>query len=365
MKSFATITRRLLLWGNIAVVLGLLASAFLPFVNPTFFWPAGFSGFAFPFFWIAAVLFIPIWLFIYRNKKYFISLVGILVTAQAFFQTVAFHPFSKAPVEKDPHTIKVASFNCSSLGLKDYQDNPIIRTRVYEALHDIDADVLCLQEFYTNDDPERLHNLDSIMQRCGYTYAYQTKDLTRWNTWHFGLAVLSKYPIIDTARIDFNSGPETENLLKANIVVANDTITIFNTHLKSYQFNARDYSVVKKQNVHGSRGLASKMKATFAIRAGQAEIVSNAIREAEHPVIVFGDFNAIPLAYSYKTIRQHLQDAFLEKGTGWGRTFSRLSPFLRIDYILVDPSMQVQSFDIFQRKGFEHYPIYSTISLKK
>ncbi|HEY0271795.1 MAG TPA: endonuclease/exonuclease/phosphatase, partial [Chitinophaga sp.] len=61
---------------------------------------------------------------------------------------------------------------------------------------------------------------------------------------------------------------------------------------------------------------------------------------------------------------RHMNDAFLAKGWGLGRTFHALSPTLRIDYILSQPAFEIQGYQTFPRKGFEHVPIMATLSLR-
>ena len=46
-------------------------------------------------------------------------------------------------------------------------------------------------------------------------------------------------------------------------------------------------------------------------------------------------------SYTYFTVRGDMQDAFLKKGFGIGRTFSALSPTLRIDYIFADKNFKI------------------------
>ncbi|MBB5351755.1 endonuclease/exonuclease/phosphatase (EEP) superfamily protein YafD [Haloferula luteola] len=51
------------------------------------------------------------------------------------------------------------------------------------------------------------------------------------------------------------------------------------------------------------------------------------------PVILAGDFNAPPTDPIHRLLSQDFLDAFDEAGTGWGNTFQRRIPILRIDQI--------------------------------
>ena len=52
-----------------------------------------------------------------------------------------------------------------------------------------------------------------------------------------------------------------------------------------------------------------------------------------------------------------MQDAFLKKGFGIGRTFSALSPTLRIDYIFTDKHFKIKQFNRIIKELFR--PLYA------
>jgi endonuclease/exonuclease/phosphatase family metal-dependent hydrolase len=60
-----------------------------------------------------------------------------------------------------------------------------------------------------------------------------------------------------------------------------------------------------------------------------------------------------------------MQDAFLKKGFGIGRTFSGLSPTLRIDYIFADRHFRIKQFSRIARKLSDHYMLLADVELKK
>ena len=59
-----------------------------------------------------------------------------------------------------------------------------------------------------------------------------------------------------------------------------------------------------------------------------------------------------------------LEDAFLEKGFGVGRTYSFLSPTLRIDYILATKNFKVEQFNRFVRDYSDHYMLVADLKLE-
>jgi endonuclease/exonuclease/phosphatase family metal-dependent hydrolase len=89
-------------------------------------------------------------------------------------------------------------------------------------------------------------------------------------------------------------------------------------------------------------------------------------------VILCGDLNDVPSSYSYVTIRGKRKDAFLEKGSGLGKTFvsgrSRFLgwlPTLRIDFVLLDPEIEVVQFKQINEQISDHRGLITDIELPK
>jgi endonuclease/exonuclease/phosphatase family metal-dependent hydrolase len=80
-------------------------------------------------------------------------------------------------------------------------------------------------------------------------------------------------------------------------------------------------------------------------------------------VIVCGDFNDVPNSYAYQTIGENLQNVFAKKGVGIGRTFSFISPTLRIDNIFVADKIEVLQYQRIPKFLSDHYPIMADIAV--
>ena len=87
--------------------------------------------------------------------------------------------------------------------------------------------------------------------------------------------------------------------------------------------------------------------------------------KSPYPVIVCGDFNDVPNSYAYHTIGKGLKNAFVEKGSGIGRTFSGISPTLRIDNIFVNPTFDVLQYTRIAKKMSDHFPVFADVEMKK
>jgi endonuclease/exonuclease/phosphatase family metal-dependent hydrolase len=67
--------------------------------------------------------------------------------------------------------------------------------------------------------------------------------------------------------------------------------------------------------------------------------------------------NAVPSSYTYHVLKNDLQDAFLEKGTGIGASFYKVLPMLRIDYCLADKRLAITGCAVIKEKLSDHYPV--------
>jgi endonuclease/exonuclease/phosphatase family metal-dependent hydrolase len=101
----------------------------------------------------------------------------------------------------------------------------------------------------------------------------------------------------------------------------------------------------------------------FLLQDKQAFHLHQVVANSPYPVILCGDFNSVPNAYTYFMGKGVLQDAFLKKGRGMGCTYPRLSSTLRIDYIFADPVFTIKSFDVKRAVLSDHYPVVAKIAL--
>ena len=80
-------------------------------------------------------------------------------------------------------------------------------------------------------------------------------------------------------------------------------------------------------------------------------------------MIICGDFNNTAFSYVYKEIKGGLQDAFKIAGNGFGRTYDFKFFPTRIDFILVDETITVDSFKTYDNHYSDHFPVMAKVSL--
>lgn len=349
------------------LIILLLTSAWLPLLNPGTYWISGFAALFFPIAFLFCLLSLPLWWLLQQKKTYFFALsIALLLCVRPALNTWGLHfsPKTDLRIAAGSTDFTLMTYNSSSMGLQAYKINQAARSAIFRQIAEASPDILCLQEFYTNDGPGKSHNIDSLQQIGRYPYHYFAPDHTNWDTWHYGIALFSRYPIAAATTILCDSlAPRSgRSFLQADVVVYGDTVRIFSVQFTSYMLEGSDLQLAGVQRLIS---LGSKMKATFRRRAAQAAQLKTLIAASPYPVIVAGDFNDTPASYSYRVAADGLQDAFLATGMGWGRTLSYLSPTLRIDYILPDRRFRIKGGRVLQMPQSEHFPVISRLSLKK
>ncbi|WP_212000726.1 endonuclease/exonuclease/phosphatase family protein [Chitinophaga sp. HK235] len=349
----------------VPLLVSLLLSAYLPLLNPGDYWIAGFAPLAFPLLFLLCLLSLSFWIWRRKKRYVFYTIAALLLCLRPALRTWGFHILPKDNITKTSGSreFTLMTYNTSSMGLQSYKINPQIRAAVFQQINESRPDILCMQEFYTNDHPELSNHIDSLRNIGQYPYHYFTCDQVSWNTWYYGIVLFSRYPIAAATAIpcDEEANGSGRSFLQADIVIQQDTVRVFSVQFTSYMFSRNDYSNLRSHPVL----VMGKMKRTFRRRTAQARQLASLVAASPYPVIVAGDFNDPPASYSYHTAAAGLQDVFLQTGFGWGRTLSYLSPTLRIDYILPDQHFDIKGCRVLKTPTSEHFPVISRLSLKK
>src|SRR5690606_38726291 len=103
----------------------------------------------------------------------------------------------------------------------------------------------------------------------------------------------------------------------------------------------------------------------IANRKLQTDIIEQVLEDCPHPLLFCGDLNDIPNSHTYFSLRGNMQDAFLKKGSGIGRTFSSLSPTLRIDYIFAQDAFRIHQFNRIVKPYSDHYMLVADVEVRK
>lgn len=351
---------RLILWLHYFVMLSLLVATFAKYISPLLFWVPAFFGLAFPFLFLINAVFIIYWLAQFKPAVVF----GIVALCISMPTACLYLTFSRPAGKIHNKPLKVTSFNSMLFDLYNWSRNKESRAKILTGLSDLSPDILCLQEFYTSEEKGDYNNIDTIRHifKTGYFHSEYTVTLRKHD--HWGVATFSKYPIVNQGKILFNT--QSNNIcIYSDIVIGADTVRVYNLHLQSISFSKDDNKfleeVISEKNAENevtkSRNILRRLKRAFIRRAAQADMVALHIQTCRYPVILCGDFNDTAASYAYQRLAGNLNDAFIEKGMGFGRTYAGKWPQFRIDYILHSDALNCVDFRRSPETFTDHYPI--------
>lgn len=287
-------------------------------------------------------------------KRTLIILISLLILWILY--SMVSHQF--IPPKETENTLKIMTYNTHGMMIGEQIND---KKKMLEYINQQDADIVCLQEVsvYKNPSYLTLPALRKAMKRYPYTYY----DFKVYNSKRqFGNVVFSRYPLINKQTIRYESQSNISS--QCDVVVNRDTLRLIVNHLQSYGLNREDL-LLDTLSMDGLKNstFSQKLRTADRLRYQQAKQVKQAIREVPYPVIVVGDFNAIPLSRVYWRIKLGLRDTFIEGTFGLlGNTYKRKGIGVRIDYILCSRSLRaIDSKVDKQAKYSDHYPLVSTI----
>ncbi|CAM1372054.1 Endonuclease [Tenacibaculum litopenaei] len=336
MKKFS-ILNSLLFFINSVLATALLLSYFLPYISPVGIPYLTIVSLFVPLLVLLNLGFVIYWL-IKLHKNTLLSGVVLLL---GWFMAPPLIKFSNQELILTDD-LKVMSFNVRMFNYYGWNKDSTIEQQIYDFVNNQSPDVLALQEYYQS-------NTNNIRLPFKYVKTKSKSD-------KFGLAIYSKFPIINSGSLDFKDS--ANNCIYIDIVKQKDTIRIYNVHLESLKINP------KKENFgeQNSERLLKRLANGFKKQGNQTLQVLSHKNSWTGKEVLCGDFNNTAYSWVYKQLSKDRKDAFIERGIGMGKTFRYLYP-MRIDFILSDKSSTVNHFKTFnQVKLSDHYPIMSRMN---
>lgn len=163
----------------------------------------------------------------------------------------------------------------------------------------------------------------------------------------YGLAILSRHPIVDTQNFELTrlpsigEQPERRRMpgfLMAAIDVNGTVLHVFNTHL--------DY------------------RSDPAVRTTQVEEMLDILSSYPAPLVLLGDFNALPDADELEPLYDAYIDAWDVAGQGDGRTYPAVEPVKRIDMVFVTADVHVDSVAVHASAASDHRPVTADFTIE-
>ena len=215
-------------------------------------------------------------------------------------------------------------------------------------------DILCLQEIYGQDNATVLGE------------KYQTT--MRGDDSNVSNHIFSRYKIIRSGEIE---GVLRQNGVWADLKIKEDTVRVVSLHLQSTsirpedtQFLEKHEYLLDKEREDKLRSIVERLVDNNCKRALQAEAIAEFLEKSPYKTIVCGDFNDVPLSYTYNRIARGLDDTFSKQADGFAYTYNTRYRLLRIDNILVSPSIEVVSYEVDNKVDLsDHYPVVSRLKI--
>ncbi|MDR1860061.1 MAG: endonuclease/exonuclease/phosphatase family protein [Bacteroidales bacterium] len=342
---FKKLIIKFLLLINLACAVALLLAYLSVWVSPAKVWPLAFFGLTYPYLLLANLLFILLWLLL-RKWLFFLSLLAVLTGVRHFRNY-----FRIFPQKSEESGITVCSYN-----VKHFNENKVVeasRDAICKYLQSKDADIICLQEM------PPISNFNPFLPDSAHKPAPCYSSVAV-GTGGSKPAIYSRYKLVNIREISFTGSDN--RIVYADTFIDGDTIRIFSCHLQSYHIDDNSLDDLSRENdrkksVRKLRTIVSKLKQGYVHRTEHAERLAEEIRRSPYEVIVCGDFNDTPVSYTYRTIRRHLLDAFVESGSGTGNSYRGKLPSFRIDYIMHSGGFHSYNFKVDRVTLSDHFPV--------
>lgn len=350
-------------------VFGLLLAYLAPFVHPNTLKILPFFGLAYPIILLFTLLLLLLW-GILRSRMAFIIGASLLIGGKLHFRMLAVGS-EKDDAPADVSCLKVMSYNVRLFGLYSFDKEERMKNRdsIFSYIRQVNPDVACFQEFYHQDKPTSFPTRDKLMNEIGFKEYHERYAHKLRGRQNFGVAILSKYPVIAKGDIIFDTQNKNDfnYCIYIDVLKDNDTFRIYNVHLQSIKLQQEDYSVFDKESLSKKespsmiRLLIDKLRLAYPKRADQARKVSEHISTCPYPAIVCGDFNDTPLSYTYNQFSRLLNDAYRSTSFGIGSTYVGKVPAGRIDYIFYSDGLNVARFSIQKEPYSDHRAVSCSI----
>lgn len=370
---FRRLTKKFFILTNIFVALLFLAGCYGYWLSPINFWPVGFLTLSAFYFLLLLLVFFIFWLFV-KPRWALISLISIGLAYKPVQHILPLRLSSSFDLNKQDQSIRVMTWNVAQFNVLNDKKHPEVKKQMFNIIEQYKPDIACFQEMVAEDSAVRKHgHIDEFLKELqfpDYFYSYNVKE-DFWGYAHFGIIIFSRFPIVKKQTISQYPNNYNSIFQYVDIAKGNDTIRVFNVHLQTLRFSRDnmkyiDEPTVEKENtIRESKSIIGKFKRGFLKRQVQADRIRAEIKKSPYPAIVAGDFNDVPNSYAYHVIGSGMKNAFVEKGSGLGRTYSGISPVLRIDNIFADKKFDVKQFLRIPRKLSDHFPIMADLQLVK
>ena len=246
---------------------------------------------------------------------------------------------ASAPKTNHSQTLRVMTYNIHhGEGL----DGKVDLLRIAQLIKEQGAEIVALQEVDRNlprtahrDFPEELAALTGMTCVFSNNHAFDGGE--------YGNAVLTKFPVKRWTNLHYKMlrAGEQRGILQLVLDVYGREIAFMNTHIDYRPDDSERWA-----NVSEIEGLKKKY--------------------GDRPIIMCGDFNAMPDSRVVRRLAESFDDAWVLIGNGDGFTIPVQNPARRIDYIWISKAKSLVPKKIWvpQSEASDHLPVVADFELK-
>lgn len=339
---------------TLVVAVTMAVTYFVPYTNPARVWFFPLLGLAAPAVYVATLVLALYWIIRWRWLRAGTMLV--LVAAGLFQVTLFWRPELRRNYHAqafDRAAIKVMTYNVRNFyGEKGGSSVADILSLIEEH----DPDVICLQEFNARlaQKEEGFERIEEKYERAAFG-RHQVPDSLHGTP----LMILSKYRILRSGTV-----LTPASSVWADLVIGEDTVRVFNNHLRSTAITASDNEYLTRRGFLSDtarevklRSMVDRYRENSVLRAAQVDSIARVVAAVPTRRILCGDFNDTPMSYVYRTMARGLNDAFSACGSGYSHTYRGFYNMLRIDYVLSSEGFETISYEVPAVDYSDHHPV--------
>lgn len=243
---------------------------------------------------------------------------------------------------REVNRFRVATYNIHKcVGI----DRLLRPERIAEVLRELDADIVGLQEVLCVQGQENYDDQAHFLAReLGMEFRLGENRQLRGGA--YGNVVLSRFPMVAARNHDISvEGREQRGCLRVDVDLhGQQPLHIYNVHLGT--------SFVERR--HQARKLLHE----------------DVLKNSDHigPRVLVGDFNEWTRGLASRLLHEHFQNADLRLHLGRARTYPGVMPFLHLDHIYFDESLELLEARLHRSRtalvASDHLPIVADFRVR-
>ena len=304
----------------IVLLFGTIMNAYIP---PSVFGMLNLLSLGFPILIIINILLLIFWIVSWKKRA------AVFLILSLFFIIPTRRWINYTPTKKETPNLKIISLNGKSGKFGD--------ENIYNFLNDQKADVVLTQEY------KSAENLK------GFEYFERNFPVVK---------IQSRFPIVESGIVETDA--KNGRCIYADIKINGKIIRFVNVYMEPFYLDKSMVKPTKDMNVNEekAKNIIHKLVPTFRKHQSQIAPIKGFLDNSPYPIILAGDFNAVPNSYEYYTLSENLEDTFLKVGKGSGTSFHDFKFPIKIDHIFASKSITPISYKVDRSvKISDHFPV--------